>query len=110
MIAPPLRGKWWIDLNGCCADTTALHRSVVTTANGTYVTPEMFAIDWVQVVHGALFRGNGKQLSDWFSFGKPIYAVANGVVVGPSTTAPRRPRSPTPPPCRSPRITSAMRS
>ncbi len=91
VIAPPLRGKWWIDLNGCCADTTALHRSVVTTANGTYITPEMFAIDWVQAVHGALFRGNGKQLSDWFGFGKPIYAVANGVVV---ETINNRPETP----------------
>ena len=83
---------------------------MVTTANGTYVTPEMFAIDWVQAVHGALFRGNGKQLSDWFGFGKPIYAVANGVVVQTINNRPETPRSPTPPPCRSPRITPAMRS
>ena len=50
-------------------------------ANGTYVNPQMFAIDWLQAVHGSLFRGNGKRLSDWFGFGQPVYAVANGVVV-----------------------------
>lgn len=81
VIAPPLRGAGWTDLNGCCADPTSDHRSMVLAANGTYITPQMFAIDWARAVHGSLFRGNGKQLSDWFGFGQPVYAVANGVVV-----------------------------
>ena len=81
VIAPPLRGPGWVDANGCCADPASGHRSTLVAANGTYVNPQMFAIDWLQAVHGSLFRGNGKRLSDWFGFGQPVYAVANGVVV-----------------------------
>ena len=91
VIAPPLRGRYWIDPNGCCADPTSPHRSAVLAVNGTYVTPEMFAIDWIQAVHGALFRGDGKQLSDWFGFGRPVYAVANGVVVRAINNRPETP-------------------
>ncbi len=81
VIASPLRGSGWASANGCCADPTSRHRNVVLSANGTYVTPEMFDIDWVQVVNGSLFRGDGKQLSDWPTFDAPIYAVAGGTVI-----------------------------
>jgi hypothetical protein len=80
VIASPLRGSGWIAGNGCCDPSTA-HRSTVLSANGTYVTPEMFNFDWTQVVNGALFRGDGSQLSDYFGFGAAVHAVANGTVV-----------------------------
>ena len=81
LIASPLRGSGWATANGCCGDPTSPHRYAVLSANGTYVSTELFDIDWVQFVGGSLYRGDGKQLTDYPFFGAPIYAVANGTVV-----------------------------
>jgi murein DD-endopeptidase MepM/ murein hydrolase activator NlpD len=81
VIAPPLRGSGWVDLNGCCSDPTSPHRSIVLSQNGTYVTPEIFAIDWIRLVDGWLYTGDGKQNSDWPAYGAPLYVVADGTVV-----------------------------
>lgn len=51
------------------------------SANGTYAAPELFAIDWAQMIDGSFWRGDGKQLSDYPDFGAPIYAVAKGTVI-----------------------------
>ena len=81
VIASPVRGSHWLAANGCCADPSSPHRNFVVSANGTYVAPEMFDIDWSQVINGSFFSGDGKELSDYPFFGAPIYAVANGTVV-----------------------------
>ena len=91
LIASPLRGSGWLNLNACCADPMSRHRNLVLSANGTYVTPEMFDTDWIRVVNGSLFRGDGKQLSDWPAFAAPIYAVANGTVISTITDRPEVP-------------------
>jgi Peptidase family M23 len=82
VIGSPVRGSGWYDANGCCADPTAPHRTTVLVRNGSYVMPEWFAIDWVRVVDGSVYTGNGSQLCDWGgTYGAPIYAVAKGIVV-----------------------------
>jgi Peptidase family M23 len=81
VIASPLRGTW-LDGNGCCDDPSSPHRQLVlATSSGGYITPEMFAIDWVRLEHGRLYKGDGRKNSDWPTFGSPLYAVANGTVV-----------------------------
>jgi hypothetical protein len=81
-IASPLRGSGWLAANGCCADPTSPHRTVLLPANGTYTTPEIFAIDWIRVRNGVFFNGDGTRLGDWpGTYGVPIRAVADGVVV-----------------------------
>lgn len=82
VIGSPVRGSGWYDANGCCADPAAPHRTTVVVRNGTYVTPEWFAVDWIRVTDGAIYTGNGSQLGDWRgTYGAPIYAVADGTVV-----------------------------
>jgi hypothetical protein len=82
VIASPLRGSGWSNGNGCCDDPTSLHRNVVlATSGGRYITPEIFAIDWVRVVKGRLHTGDGTKNSDWPTYGAPLYAVADGTVV-----------------------------
>lgn len=85
-IASPLRGSGWFTANGCCADPTSPHRTVLLPANGTYVTPEIFAIDWIRVrkhrTRIQFFNGDGTRLGDWpGTYGAPVRAVADGVVV-----------------------------
>jgi murein DD-endopeptidase MepM/ murein hydrolase activator NlpD len=91
VIAPPLRGAGWYNANGCCTDPTAPHRNLVLPANGRYVTPEMFAIDFAQVVGGRLYSGDGAQNSDYFAYGAPIHSATAGRVV---TTIDNRPEVP----------------
>lgn len=82
VISSPLRGSGWLNSNGCCGDPSSPHRGLLlSSSNGAYVTPEIFAVDWVRVVNGAPYTGDGTQTSDWADFGAPVYAVANGTVV-----------------------------
>jgi Peptidase family M23 len=82
VIGSPVRGPGWYDGNGCCADLTSAHRTTVLADNGSYVTPEIFAIDWIRVVDGTVYAGNGSHLRDWRgTYGAPLYAVADGTVV-----------------------------
>jgi hypothetical protein len=79
VVAPPLRGSGWIAFNACCEPSS--HRSFVLSANGSLVTPEVFAIDWIQARDGRLFQGDGSQNSQWYGHGAPILTAADGVVV-----------------------------
>ena len=90
-IASPLRGSGWIDANGCCSDPTSPHRTLLLPTNGSYRTPEIFAIDWIEAVHGRWFTGDGSKLTDYPYYGSPIHAVANGVVVSAINNRPQVP-------------------
>jgi hypothetical protein len=79
LIAPPLRGSGWSTENACC-DPSNPHRHVVLAANGTYKTFEMFAIDWYRLLNGNDHRGAGTRLTDYYAYGAPIHAVADGTV------------------------------
>ena len=79
-IEPPLRGTGWFSANACC-DPDFNHRSTVLSANGTYVAPEVFAVDYIRVVDGRIFTGDGSENADWFAEGAPIRAATGGKVV-----------------------------
>jgi hypothetical protein len=82
VIASPLRGTGWLSANGCCDDASSPHRNaLLASSSGRYTTPEIFAIDWVRVVKGVLFTGDGSRNSDYPTYDAPIYAVADGTVV-----------------------------
>jgi hypothetical protein len=79
-VAPPLRGAGWLSANGCC-DPEVNHRSTILSANGTYVAPETFAVDYIRVVNGRFYEGEGTENADWFGYGALIHSVAGGRVV-----------------------------
>jgi hypothetical protein len=80
-IAPPLRGESWLAANGCCAPTSG-HRSFrVAVAGARIAKPETFAIDWIQTRDGKLYAGDGTRNAQWFGYGAPLLAVADGTVV-----------------------------
>ena len=81
VIEPPLRGKGWLAVNGCC-DAITSHRGAVMAVNGVLRVPERFAIDWLQLnAQGRLFTGDINALSSYAFYGTPVHAVANGRVV-----------------------------
>jgi hypothetical protein len=81
VISAPLSGAGWVNVNGCCNDPTSPHRETLLASDGRWVTPELFAVDWVREVDGQTFTGDGTQNTDWPGFGEPIHAVADGTVV-----------------------------
>ena len=79
-IQSPLRSSGWFNGSSCC-NPPSRHRNLVLAANGRYVIPEAFDIDWLQVVDDKVYTGNGSALSDYFAYGAPVYSVADGTVV-----------------------------
>ena len=81
VVAPPLRGGGWASANACCDDPSVNHRSTILSANGTYVAPETFAVDYIRLVDGRFYAGDGTQNADWFGYGVPVRAATSGRVV-----------------------------
>jgi len=79
VVSPPLKGSGWIATNACCEPSS--HRSFVLSANGSFVTPEVFAIDFIREVDGRVGEGDGAENNEWFGYGQPVVAAAGGRVV-----------------------------
>jgi hypothetical protein len=80
VIAPPLTGSGWFSANGCCQPSP--HRSTSLPVNGSWVKPEMYAVDWIQADgQGRVCYGDCSRNDLWPFFGAPLLAVANGTVV-----------------------------
>ncbi|PWK76046.1 M23 family metallopeptidase [Aminobacter sp. AP02] len=80
VVQPPLRGKGWVAVNGCC-DAITSHRGAVMSVNGQLRVPERFAIDWIKLDdEGRVFTGDGSKLESYAYYGAPIHAAADGVV------------------------------
>lgn len=81
VVAPPLRGKNWVAINGCC-DALTSHRGAIMAINGRLRVPERFAIDFVQLdANGVLFTGDVHKLESYPYYGVPVHAAGDGVVV-----------------------------
>ena len=81
VVAPPLRGRNWVAVNGCC-DALTSHRGAIMAINGRLRVPERFAIDFVQLdASGHLFSGDVHKLESYPYYGTPVHAAADGVVV-----------------------------
>jgi murein DD-endopeptidase MepM/ murein hydrolase activator NlpD len=80
-LDPPLQGKGWIAVNGCC-DAITSHRGAVMAINGQLRVPERFAIDWLKLDDtGRIYAGDASKLASYAYYGTAIHAAADGVVV-----------------------------
>ena len=81
VLAPPLKGKGWVALNGCC-EPEYPHRTSFAPFNGSIVNGQMFAIDWKRMDDsGAFYGGDRTQNESYEDYGADVFAVANGTVV-----------------------------
>ena len=80
-ISPPLRGKNWVVVNGCC--TVSPHRGAIIAIDQKLLAAERYAIDWIQADEEGriLLPDDNSRLTDFPAYGKPILSVANGKVV-----------------------------
>jgi len=80
----PLRGRVFVHDGH---DFLSHHRRLdmtgrMTTALGISTNMSRYAYDFVLVdERGAMHKGDGEKNEDWFCFGTPVYAPADGVVV-----------------------------
>jgi hypothetical protein len=85
VVAPPLRGEW-IAGDSVTNLADAAHRRAVLIENGQAWLAQRYAIDWVQIqtIDGehTTWKGPEDKNESYFCYGKPIYSVAAGTVVG----------------------------
>ena len=79
VISPPVNGAGWLAFNACCQPSS--HFEALYAANGSFVSSEQFAIDWLRLEDGRLFEGDGSTNSQWYGEGAGLRAVADGKVV-----------------------------
>jgi Peptidase family M23 len=80
-IGPPLSGKGWVAVNGCCA-VNGVHRSTGLPVNGRIYFAQRFAIDWMQLdKDGQMVHGDVTDVHNYTDYGAEILAVASGKVV-----------------------------
>lgn len=81
VIAPPLKGKGWVALNGCC-EPGFPHRTSFASFNGEIVNGQRFAIDWKRMNdEGAFYTGDKTRNESYVDYGAEVLAVADGTVV-----------------------------
>lgn len=79
VVAPPLSGPRWLAANALASQD---HRRSQMQVDGHTYTAQRFAIDWIQLgPDGMLARNGGKANADFYAYGAPVMAVADGVVV-----------------------------
>ncbi|MEA2718099.1 MAG: hypothetical protein QOI99_2416, partial [Actinomycetota bacterium] len=82
VISPPLKGTNWVALNGCCQPGFP-HRDSMLATNGRIGNSQMFAIDWKRANdEGAFYAGDKTKNESYVDYGQPVFAVADGTVVG----------------------------
>jgi hypothetical protein len=80
VIASPLAGTGWVAFNGCCSPNG--HRSARIAATDRIATPETFAIDWLRIDEGKVYKNKGTRNDDYSCFGVPVRSVSDGEVIG----------------------------
>ena len=80
-LGPPLAGKRWVALNGCC-EVGGVHRSTGLPVNGKICFAQRFAIDWMRMDDGGhLVNGDPSDVHSYPDYGANVLAVADGKVV-----------------------------
>jgi len=81
VLGPPVEGADWLAEDGPSNDQDNHHRRGVVILDGQPVDSRRFAIDWKQVKDGAAFSGEARDVHSYYSYGKAVLAVADGLVV-----------------------------
>jgi Peptidase family M23 len=80
VIGPPLAGKNWVAINGCCS-SDSVHRNTVLPVNGHLSDTQRFAIDYMRLDdQGRLVHGDPGDVRNYAAYGAQILAVADGTV------------------------------
>jgi peptidase M23-like protein len=79
VLAPPFKDGVWLAGNG--PSSTSVHRRSVMAIDGRVYISQRFAIDWVMVgKNGNTFHDSRERNENFWAFGQPVLAVADGEV------------------------------
>lgn len=81
VLGPPLEGENWLAADGPSNDQDNHHRRGVIVFDGRPVISRRYAIDWKQVRDGVSFSGDSRDVRSFYSYDKPVLAVADGRVI-----------------------------
>ena len=81
VLGPPVDGANWLAEDGPGNDQDNHHRRGVVILDGRPVDSRRFAIDWKQVKDGASFAGDARDVGSYYSYGKAVLAVDDGLVI-----------------------------
>jgi hypothetical protein len=80
LVSPPLQGEGYISADSCC--DASRHTRAALPINGRVWVAQRYAVDWEQIdAQGRIYNGPRERLESYTIFGKPVLAVADGVVV-----------------------------
>src|SRR5260370_1817772 len=78
-IDAPLHGEGYISADSCC--DASRHSRAALPVNGRVWLAQRYAVDWEQLdAQGRIYAGDRERLESYTIFGKPVVAVADGVV------------------------------
>jgi len=81
VLSPPLRGGPWVAVYDPGLKTG--HRRAIFAIDGNARIPARFAIDWIKLgSDGRFAHGEPSIVSNSYSYGEDVLAVADGIVVG----------------------------
>jgi murein DD-endopeptidase MepM/ murein hydrolase activator NlpD len=97
VLEPPFRGGIWLAGNG--PSNTSAHRRSVIALEGRARISQRFAIDWLLIgANGDTSHDDVTKLENWWGYGEPILAAADGEVTRVVDAYPDNPPRTTPPP------------
>jgi hypothetical protein len=81
VLGSPVLGAVWLASDAPSNDADNHHRRGVFVYGGRAVISRRYAIDWMRVQDGKSFAGDSRDKRAYFSYGKPVLAVADATVV-----------------------------
>jgi hypothetical protein len=81
VISPPLGGEGWLASGGYSGDVG--HRRALMPIGNELKLAQRYAIDWIKVNDkNLLLVGDLTKCENYFCYGEPIHAVADGTILG----------------------------
>jgi hypothetical protein len=87
VLGAPLLGSSWLAETGL--SNANGHRRGNVVLEGHSVISRRYAFDWIKVENGVVFSGDEKNNTSYFSYGQPVIAVADAVVVSVTDNIPQ---------------------
>lgn len=81
VLGPPVEEANWLAADGPSSDQGNHHRRGVVILDGRAVDSRRYAIDWKQIKDDASFSDEARDVRSYYSYGKPVLAVADDRVV-----------------------------
>jgi Peptidase family M23 len=81
LLRSPVQGSNWLASDAPSNDQDNHHRRGIFVFDGHALISRRYAIDWMQVENGASFSGDARDKRSYYAYGKPVVAVADGIVV-----------------------------